>query len=40
MISEGSCDYEDWSNNAEHSALRSQTSFKNIKTLCRPKTFE
>ncbi len=31
MISEGSCDTEDWSNNAENSALITEIiSFKNI----------
>ncbi len=34
MISEGSCDSEDWSNDAENTALTSQNKlFKNILQL-------
>ncbi len=34
MMYEGSCDYEDWNNNAENSALhhRNTFNFKYIKT--------
>ncbi len=33
MISEGSCDTEDWSNDAENSALTSQEYILNIKQI-------
>ncbi len=39
MISEGSCDTEDWSNDTENSALHHKNK-SNLKIYCNKKTFQ